>query len=473
MRMAASPWRRYSARLAAGLVGPVLLSSGGLAWADGTPAGPVMMPGVQPVVLQDAPEPLPTPPAASTNNTPLPEQAAVPAYTLADLIRLACDHQPNIAAARASLAAAQTGSRGLQQIRVPTFIARDLPLRRQQAQLGIQAASADLATAERETAYAVTRMYFTVQFARAQQKVAQRVVNELQESLNNAKLLLGKPGAPRDLTQNAVDRNSAFLGLARTRLVAAEEGEKRALAALREAVGLGPECSFTVPAEAIPTPPVKPTCKEIVALALQCRGEIVETSVLAQATALEAEAQSKSCRMRRATFASYVDLHAHAVPTTVSDDEYRPGALAPALPTALAGSRAIRVELAQEYTARADAVATKTRDLVALEAENAFLRWLEASRNLPEAENAYKVAQKTSTTTLNDFKSGLNVPYRDVLESVVIGAQIGAQLNEIRYHYAIELAALERVTGGGFCAGLVPVVDSVAPTATGPNMIGD
>jgi outer membrane protein TolC len=465
MSMATRRWRRHAIPLAGGIVGSLLLSASGPVSAS-PPTGVIQAVRVRPA--NDAPataEPI----AAPADNT-------APAYTLGDLIRIACEHQPVIAAAQASLAAAQTGSRGLDEMRVPTFILRDLPARRQQGHLGVQSAEAALGAAQRETAYSVIRLYFSVQFARAQEKVAGHVVDELQESLSNAKLLLGKAGAPRDLTQNAVDRNEAFLGLARTRLIEAQEGERRALAALREAIGLGPDCDFTVPNEAIPTPAAKPSCKEIVALALQCRGEIVEADVLAQATALEIEAQKKSHRHQKTTFAAYTDLHATAVPVGEANNDYRPGALSPALPTTLAGKRSVRVELAQEYAARSAAVADKTRNLVALEAENTFLQWFQASRELPEAEKAYKVAQKAATATLSDFKSGLNVPYRDVLESVVVAAQIGAQANEIRFHYAIELAALERVTGGGFCSGLVPVTETITSPATpaiGANMIGD
>lgn len=468
MTMAKRRWR-HAVPFAGGLVGSVLLSAGGSALADdgvNPPTGTIQ-------TVRARVESVSAPSAQPVCCSPTEGTAAV--YTLADLVRLACTHQPAIAAAQASLAAAQTGYRGVEEVRIPTCIIRDLPMRRQQACLGVQSAQAGLATAERETRYSVIRLYYTVQFARAQQKVAKGVVDQLQESLSNARLLLGKAGAPRDLTQNAVDRNEAFLGLARTRLVDAEEGERRGLAALREAVGLGPECCYTVPEEVIPTPNVKPSCSEIVAMALQCRGEIVQADVLAQATALEVEAQSKSRRHMKATFASYTDLHAYPVPVGEANDNYRPGALSPALPVTLAGSKAIRVELAQEYTARSYAVAAKARNLVVLEAENTYLNWLAASRKLADAERSYQVAQKAATSTLNDFKSGLNVPYRDVLEGVVVAAQIGAQLNEIRFRYAIELAALERVTGGGFCAGLVPsneIVTSPADVTPAPTMIG-
>ena len=104
---------------------------------------------------------------------------SAPAHTLADCLRIAIDQQPALAAQRASLAAAQEGYRGLQDLWVPTFLARDLPLRRKQSCLGITIAYAGLCQAEWETVYAVTRTYFGVVYARQQLRVADDLVNSL------------------------------------------------------------------------------------------------------------------------------------------------------------------------------------------------------------------------------------------------------------------------------------------------------
>src|SRR5207249_4720114 len=82
-------------------------------------------------------------------------QVAAPTYTLADCIQIALSRQPAMNAARSSLAAAQTGYCALANLRVPTFLAPDLPFRRQQACIGISIASAALDQTEHETIYAV------------------------------------------------------------------------------------------------------------------------------------------------------------------------------------------------------------------------------------------------------------------------------------------------------------------------------
>src|ERR1700694_4546507 len=64
------------------------------------------------------------------------EPAEVRTLTLSDCIGIALEQQPAIAAQRASLAAAEANRQALQDIHVPSFLKRDLPIRRHQAALG-------------------------------------------------------------------------------------------------------------------------------------------------------------------------------------------------------------------------------------------------------------------------------------------------------------------------------------------------
>jgi outer membrane protein TolC len=394
--------------------------------------------------------------AADTDKDPAkaPPADTVQSLSLADCIRIALEQQPGLAAQRASLASAESSRQGLDNLRVPTFIARDLPIRRQQACLGVTIAAAAVDQAERDSTYAVTRTYFTVLYAREQARVAARVVRDLSDALENAKRLLGKEGAPRDLTQNSVDKNRTYLRLAEARQVDAQEGAERALAALREAMGVAPNFAFTVPEGDIPDPRFDIVRGDMVALALARRGELVQANTLAAVTALEVDAQGTSCHSKKLTFAAGADIHARAIPPEINNQEYRPGGIPPEMPTTLVGSKSARMDRARDLSARASAVADKTRGLITLEAEDAFLRWEEAARKIPKTREASNVSKKLADDTLNDFKGGQNVPYKDVLEAVVLSAQAGSAYNEARYQYILALAALERITGGGFNAGL-------------------
>src|SRR5262249_2512241 len=105
--------------------------------------------------------------------------SATPVYGLQECIQLALDQQPALAAHRASVASANTLARGLCALKQPPFIARSLPIRRQQACLGITIHQAGLNQAQAETVYAVTRMYLTVLFARAQKQVVDEQIKRL------------------------------------------------------------------------------------------------------------------------------------------------------------------------------------------------------------------------------------------------------------------------------------------------------
>jgi hypothetical protein len=155
------------------------------------------------------------------------------------------------------------------------------------------------------------------------------------------------------------------------------------------------------------------------------------------------------------TFAAGSDLHARQVPQGAHNSEYRPGAVAPEMPAMLAGSRPERMKHAQDLRARAEAVAETTRNLIALEAEDAFLRWEEASQQAGQAREAAETGDKLAEGLTRDFAAQLKVKVEDVVSARVLASQARSQYNEYVYHEILALADLERITAGGFCAELV------------------
>jgi outer membrane protein TolC len=399
---------------------------------------------------------------------PIVTPAQVPTLGLAECVQLALQRQPALAASRASLAAAQQGLRGVNNLRVPTFIARDLPIRRRQACLGVNAAAAAVHQSEHETVYAVVRTYFSVLYAREQQRVASDVADHLSGTLSVATAQL-KAGT-REATKASVDKTTVYLRLAQSRQAEAARGIREATAALKEAIGLGPETSLQVPDERLPDPQLTINKDEIVALAVSRRGELAQAGLLADITGLEVCAQSKSCHPQFRTFAAAADIHAHNVPEGVSDTEYRPGAVPPEMPTTLVGSRAVRMDHARALSARAGAVTEKTRNLIGLEAEDAYYRWEEAAQKIIHTREAADKGSKLADSTRNDYTSGQNVKVEDVLTNEVLAAQARSQHVEALYRQVLALAALERITAGGFSAGLMPQPASSAdqtPPASG------
>src|SRR5205807_1354606 len=120
-----------------------------------------------------------------------------------------------IAAARASLAAAEEGSQALEDLMVPMVLVPDLPIRRKQASAGITAAAAGVDQAEHDTIYAVTRTYFTLQYARAQERLARGIVDRLTATRDAAQRSLD--AGARDVSATDVNRATVYLRLAVTR----------------------------------------------------------------------------------------------------------------------------------------------------------------------------------------------------------------------------------------------------------------
>jgi outer membrane protein TolC len=379
--------------------------------------------------------------------------AKAKALTLADCIQIAMDRQPALAAARASLAVTQGSLADLERHRFAALISREVPVRKKQAELGVLIAQAGLNQAEWETIYAVTRLYYSVIYAQEQQKLAEDVIGSLKATKQAAELFKNNPGKVK-VTQESIDQIATYRLLAETRRVQAARGKDRALAALREAMGVEPCFPLLISGSTLPNNQVASLCREqVIDWALARRGEMAQAANVAGVTALEIEAQGTSHRFSMRTFASLADVHARPIPQGEWNGTYRPSALGVEMPPTLAGTKSDRVRRAQELSARASAVVDKTRNLITLEAENMFYQWQTAVGQLTAAKSANATARKLQRNAAKDFTVGA-VTVKEQLDSIVLFIQAGFTNNEVRYHYALALAGLQRVTAGGFSPGL-------------------
>jgi outer membrane protein TolC len=259
----------------------------------------------------------------------------------------------------------------------------------------------------------------------------------------------------RDVTAVDVNRSSVYLHLAKTRQIQASQGVKRALASLKEAIGLGPEGCLDLPPGHL-NPPEPSLCEgDVVAWALERRSGLIQAQVFAEVVCLEVAAQELTCRNRMQTFAAGSDIHSHLIPPEIRNAEYRPEGTPPEMPTFLAGTRPERIKHAQDLYQRAQAVVEVTRNLIVLEAEDAFVRWQEASRQAREARQAADDADKVADSLTRDFTTGLKVKVEEVVNARVLASQARSQYNQYRHREALALVDLERATSGGFSAGLV------------------
>jgi outer membrane protein TolC len=375
--------------------------------------------------------------------------------TLAKCLQQALDQQPSLMAHRASLAAAQTQQQALQRMRGPAVVAApDLPLRRQQACIGVAISEAGLRQAEAEVIYNVTRLYWTVQYARTQKEIVEEVAGSFKVIHDTVAAQIKEKGAPKEWTQSTVDKLLVYQRIAESKIEEAVQGEQRALAALREAIGLCGDVVLQVPEEPLPVPAAKLSKDEIVAMARALRGEVIQASRAVELFDLEVTAQGRHILPGTVnTFAAGGDIHARLIPQDRTNGEYHPGGLPPEMPAMLVGSRGNRMQRARDFLARAQAIAQKTENLITLEATDFYHRALELQLKVAILGQAAEAGQRLAKETRLDFASLQKVKIEDVLTNLVVGAQARSQYNEALWQYLLALAGLERVTAGGFCAG--------------------
>ena len=397
---------------------------------------------------------------------------------------IALVNQPSIAAAKASLAAAVDRANALENLRGIANLARELPVRKQQAALGITIARGGVAQAEAETMYGVTFSYLGALYANQQMDLADQIrgnLDDLQKLVDDA--IRAEPGrkAPTHPTVVVKEHRNvvnSYLATLEGRREEAQQGEKRAQAALREAMGVG--CDYLLPPlpRVLPCPKVEMTKEELIALALARRGELVQTANAVEVVCLEIEAQGLSCRSVSRTFAAGSDIHARPIPAGIYDPRvYRPGALAPEMPTTLVGSREDRQTQARDYLQRAKAVDGKTRQLIALTVEDAYLRWREKLAAAEKLEKAYQEHWQFSSKLRSEIKYPIDMekqrqptpPYPnmdDLLHANVLTTRLLLEWKDAEYQALSALAALEYATGGGFAVDFdaAPACPPITPS---------
>jgi outer membrane protein TolC len=383
----------------------------------------------------------------AAQNVPPADAALLKALDLAACRALALEKQPTVAAAHASLAAAIARQQALENLCVPTFLQRDLPKRRQQAALGVQAAQAGVLQAEIDTIYGVQFSYISYLYAAEQSNLVKDVLAQLDKLRDRFK------DAKEEPDKQALAKVEALSLLAEGRQQEALVGRERAMSSLREAIGLAGDCPLVLVEQPLGTGGA--VCEQtVVELALARRPEIVQASIGTEVTDLEVCAQrSRLLALSVWTFAAGSDIHANPLPTASFNPGYRPGAIGLEMPVTINGKRGDRVEQARIYNDRAHSVLEKTQNLIRLETEQAFYRWKEASakvarfqRGWDRAKAALKLTNPPDARRLTDY-----------LDTARLVTDLRFELNRARYELRVALIALERATGGGFSPCLVPV----------------
>lgn len=366
-------------------------------------------------------------------------------------------NQSAVAAAQASFSAAVIRRDAVYNLRVPTFLARDLPVRRNQADLGVQVAEAGVHLAQLNASYAAAYTYLSYLYALEQEKVAADAVENLTDLRGK---LLGKEKDKKGRVPEPEDRIAqlhveTYLNVAKARRDEARLGAERALSGLREALGLAPDCPLTIARCVLPDLNLTLDKRILLDLACSRRPEITQAALGVEATSLEVKAQKRPglLAFRVNTFAAGSDIHSNPLPAGSYDSDYKPGAVGPEMPVTINGGKHDRVAQAEALVGRAGTVLDKTKALIALETDQAFLRWVEASKRLAGYRPALRAAQQRAEEARALYeKAGEPELMRQLLDTGAVASQMRADVNKARYDMLLNLAQLERVTAGGFCA---------------------
>jgi outer membrane protein TolC len=380
--------------------------------------------------------------------------ADLPVYTLGECIATALERQPTLRAVRSSQEATAAGIHALDNIgRLGQLIAKDLPVRKEQAQRGAVASAADVQKTHNEIVHDVTRLYYTVVYAHQVGQIAEDVVAQVELLTKIGRDVLNSPN-PGTMTKAKLDAMEIGLRDARVLLLTARQGERKAYSAMREIMGVQEGgFRFLVKDKELPlmSPNVPLSEELVVELALCRRPELALAAAGADAFRLEVYAQS-SVRFKKTvpTLASGSDIKAREVPATLRDLnlQYKPGAIIPEMPPQLIGNQADRVARAMAYSQRADAVFEKARNLVRLEAENAFYEYEFASKRVIEG----KAKHEFGKDLMDRIRENVDNPKAErdqLVGGYVQAAKAQSDYVEGVWQYLLVLAHLERVTAGG------------------------
>jgi outer membrane protein TolC len=381
---------------------------------------------------------------------PVATQPAQQSLTLADCIAIGLQRQPALIAQQASVAAADSQRRALDNMVCASLLSREMTYRKQQACLGVTVAVAGLETAQWETIYSVTRCYYTVIYARKQELVAKGLLDKLEVARKNADAMVKKGDPDSVVTKVDVDKLEVNIDLVQLKLIEASTGVERATAALREAMGVHHDAALPLVLMDFPGLDDNADVADLVQLALSRRGEMVQASCAAQITELEVCAQN-NCGLLpfKISFAAASDVHSRPIPQGMANGTYRPGAIGIEMPTLIVGRKADRVARAQDFNVRAGSVVEKTQNLIALEAQDAFYKWQAAAGQVKILRESVVKSAKLADVISGRFDNG-KVSGEDYLRARTLEESTQAQLNEALFNHALALAALERVTAGGF-----------------------
>ncbi|MGL6072768.1 MAG: TolC family protein [Fimbriiglobus sp.] len=374
-----------------------------------------------------------------------------PPLTLGQCLAIAYERQPKIRAALLSHQSGEASYKALFNLgRIPERLTPDLEFRKQQACRGLAVSAASYQQTVQETTQDVTVLYYSYIYAKQQEATAAGVIEQMEIYYDIAEGIVksGAKDPKMKLNQFSLYTLQNIISEVRGQKLKAEVGRKLALEALRAEMGVEGNYDFSPAAQQLPEMLNGSLTQEFVeSQALARRPELAQAAAGVDVFRLEVLAQASQKYARRtSTFASGTDLHSKSVPQAVRNGEFRPGALAPEMPTSVAGRVEDRVANVELRSQRQDALYERTQSLVRLEAAKAYLTWEAAVRRVQDAKKKYERGQRLVEES-RSAAIAKNDPEILVTNEALSG-KAQAEYVEAVYEHIKALAALERITAG-------------------------
>ncbi|MBY0227843.1 MAG: hypothetical protein K2W96_01050 [Gemmataceae bacterium] len=377
--------------------------------------------------------------------------------SLDDAVRSALDERPKVKAARLMVVQREAqASEAARLAHLLHLVRRDLPVRREQATLGLAIAQASLEAQEADVRYAVSRTFVSLLFARAARRIAKQVEERVGQY--QAALALVKPPLPALLDPFVKEAAGVPATQAEGRVIEAEKAVALAMAALKQAMGREASATLVIRSRVLPRlSPEVPSSEETIRLAKERSTDLRRLALLERIHALEADAQERIPLPRSTdTFAAGGDLHSTSTPPE-GMDEYRPAPIVPEMPVKLSGSKSARVQAARLYAAKATEVRIGAERLIELRATAAWETIREKRRKLEAVEKRVgdraERAEKALAAPPGAGRAAL-------LQEGILALLALADVEAARFEHLIALMDLERLTAGAFRAGLEEAIQA-------------
>ena len=383
-------------------------------------------------------------PSAESVETPTAMQ-----YTLGQCMAVALERQPALRAAQFSLQSVEQGQAALYNLPwIAERLTTELPVRKQQAALGITLAKSEIAKVRQETIYDVSRLYWTCVYARQQEIIASNIIEQLEIYYDVAKQEFDTAIVPpENLTPFSLAIFRDTIDLVSDRREEARLGYAQAMAALQEVMNVENTFIFEPADKELPIMNGTTTEEAVVQIALSRRPELLQAANGVDAFRLEVCAQAQARGYKVQTLASSSDLHARQVPFPNRTTEYKPGAVPPEMPAMLVGRTDDRVARARALSQRQNEVYNKAVGLVRLEATNAYLEWNSTRERIVKTKERYEERKRLAKDA--PAAAAARKDSELLIQAVALSGRAQAEYLEAVYEHVKALATLERVTAGG------------------------